>query len=318
MRILITGGAGYIGSVTSSYLLDIGHEINILDDLSTGNKEFIDDRTKFYLGSILDQHSLDSALKNCEAVIHLAGQAIVSDSFKSSDEYVKVNHFGTRQVLESMIRNSVETIVFSSTCAVYGEPNNQSITEKIAPDPINPYGKSKHLADLEISNFTQKYGLNSTSLRFFNVAGAYRNSKNKLIGEAHVRETHLIPRILKNRSIEIFGNDFKTPDGTCVRDYVHVSDIAKAIYLSLENRVLAKHKVYNLGSGRGYSVLEVIHTVEKVLHTKINVSVTSKNIGDPAYLVGNGNLAKNEIGWKNLLSLEQMIEDAQNFIDTLI
>ena len=318
MRILITGGAGYIGSVTASYLLDVGYEVNILDDLSTGNKEFIDDRSNFYLGSILDQHSLDSALMNCEAVIHLAGQAIVKDSFKSPDEYIRVNHFGTRQVLESMIRNSVETIVFSSTCAVYGEPNNQSITEKFFPNPINPYGTSKHLADLEIANFTQKYGLNSTSLRFFNVAGAYRNSKNQLIGEAHVRETHLIPRILKNRSIEIFGNDFKTPDGTCVRDYVHVSDIAKAIYLSLENRVLAKHKVYNLGSGRGYSVLEVIQTVEKVLHTKINVSVTSKNIGDPAYLVGNGNLAKNEIGWKNLLSLEQMIEDAQNFIDTLI
>ena len=214
MRILITGGAGYIGAVTASYLLDIGHEINIIDDLSTGNIESIDDRANFFLGSILDQNSVDSALKNCEAVIHLAGQAIVKDSFNNPDEYLRVNHFGTRQILESMIRNSVETIVFSSTCAVYGEPNNRSITERFVPNPINPYGTSKHLAELEITNFTQQYGLNSTSLRFFNVVGSYRNSKNKLVGEAHVHETHLIPRILKNRSIEIFGAS--TVTGDCI------------------------------------------------------------------------------------------------------
>ena len=314
MKILITGGAGYIGSVTSAYLLDHGYDVNILDDLSEGNEALIDSRANFIFGSILDEISIDQAVKECQAVVHLAGKAIVSESIENSHKYLLNNHAGTKNILQSMVNNSIKKIVFSSTCAVYGDPKVTYIAEDCIANPINPYGKSKLLADLEIAKFTKKYEFESISLRFFNVAGSYKSQAHKLFGELHKNETHLIPRILKQGIIDVYGSDMDTPDGTCVRDYVHVIDLARAIKLSLEKINTPGHRIYNLGSGNGNSVQEVIEVAEKILSKKIIRKNTNKRIGDPEYLVCNPNLAKNELGWESEYSLTQIIKDSQNFI----
>jgi len=314
MKILITGGAGYIGSVTSAYLLDHGYDVNILDDLSEGNEALIDSRANFIFGSILDEISIDQAVKECQAIVHLAGKAIVSESIENSHKYLLNNHAGTKNILQSMVNNSIKKIVFSSTCAVYGNPKVTYIDEDCIANPINPYGKSKLLADLEIAKFTKKYEFESISLRFFNVAGSYKSQTHKLFGELHKNETHLIPRILMQGIIDVYGSDMDTPDGTCVRDYVHVIDLARAIKLSLEKINTPGHRIYNLGSGNGNSVQEVIEVAEKILSKKIIRKNTNKRIGDPDYLVCNPNLAKNELGWESEYSLTQIIKDSQNFI----
>jgi UDP-glucose 4-epimerase len=315
MKILVTGAAGFIGSVTAAYLLDHGYEINVLDDLSEGHEHQIDSRANFFQGSILDFGAINEAITNCQAVVHLAGKAIVSESTQDPDKYQLHNFIGTRNLLISMIDNSIKQIVFSSTCAVYGNPNIKSISEQVKPVPVNPYGNSKLLADLEISNFTEKHNLNSVSLRFFNVAGSYTNKLGKLFGELHKNETHLIPRILKERNIEIYGSDFNTPDGTCVRDYVHVLDIAHAIKLSLENKTSSSHRIYNLGSGKGASVRDIIQVVESTLNIEITTKSGKRRAGDPDYLVSNSNLARKEIGWATRFDLKQIITDTQKFLE---
>jgi UDP-glucose 4-epimerase len=314
MKILITGGAGFIGSVTAAYLLDHGYQVNILDDLSEGHYQSVDIRANFFQGSILDSNAVNIALADCKAVIHLAGKAIVSESTKDPEKYNLHNFTGTKNLLISMIDHSIKKIVFSSTCAVYGNPNIKSIDENTNPMPINPYGDSKLLADLEISKFTEKYNLSSVSLRFFNVAGSYMSKLNQLFGESHVNETHLIPRILMQKEIEVYGSNLNTPDGTCVRDYVHVIDIANAIKLSLEKINIPGHKIYNLGSGTGISVNEIIEVSEAVLGRKIAKKNGRRRSGDPEYLVSNPDLARKELGWSTTLSLNQIIADAQNFI----
>lgn len=314
MKILVTGGAGFIGSVTVAYLLDHGYEVNILDDLSEGHGSLVDSRANFFQGSILESSDINEALVDCEGVIHLAGKAIVSESIKEPAKYQLHNFVGTKNLLISMVDKSIKKIVFSSTCAVYGNPNTKSIDETIKPMPINPYGESKLLADLEISKFTEKYGLHSVSLRFFNVAGSYTSKLNQLFGELHASETHLIPRILMQNKIEIYGSNFNTPDGTCVRDYVHVIDIANAIKLSLEKSNTPGHKFYNLGSGKGVSVNEVIEVSEAVLGRQIVKINGERKPGDPEYLVSNSSLAGMELGWITTLSLAQIITDAQRFI----
>lgn len=315
MKILVTGAAGFIGSITAAYLLDHGYEIKILDDLSEGHEHQIDNRASFIKGSILDFGAINEALAGCQAVVHLAGKAIVSESTQDPEKYRLHNYTGTRNLLIAMGNNSINQIVFSSTCAVYGNPNIKSISEQTKPIPINPYGNSKLLADLEISNFTEKYNLNSVSLRFFNVAGSYTNKKGQLFGELHKNETHLIPRVLKQHSIEIYGSDFNTPDGTCVRDYVHVLDIAHAIKLSLENITTSGHRIYNLGSGIGVSVNEIVQAVESVVNKKITKNVVTRRVGDPDYLVSDSNLARKELGWETSFELKQIIADTQKFIE---
>jgi UDP-glucose 4-epimerase len=315
MKVLITGAAGFIGSVTAAYLLDHGYEINALDDLSEGHERQIDRRANFFQGSILDFGAINEAIAGCQAVVHLAGKAIVSESTQDPHKYQLHNHIGTRNLLISMVGNTVKQIIFSSTCAVYGNPNVESISEQTIPIPINPYGKSKLLADLEISNFTEKYNLNSISLRFFNVAGSYTNNSNQLFGELHKNETHLIPRILTQQNIEIYGSNFNTPDGTCVRDYVHVLDIAHAIKLSLENKTSPGHKIYNLGSGIGASVKDIIQAVESILNREITKTSGERRAGDPDYLVSDSNLVRKELGWATRFDLQQMIIDTQKFIE---
>jgi UDP-glucose 4-epimerase len=314
MKILITGGAGFIGSVTAAYLLDHGYEVNILDDLSEGHEHLIDGRANFFRGSILESRAINEALVDCKAVVHLAGKAIVSESIKDPVKYQLNNVAGTRNLLNSMVAGSVKKIIFSSTCAVYGNPNIKAIDETIKPMPVNPYGESKLLADLEILRFTDSFGLSSVSLRFFNVAGSYTNNLKELFGESHLNETHLIPRILKQNQIEIYGTDFNTPDGTCVRDYVHVIDIANAIKLSLEKGSISGHKIYNLGRGIGASVNDVIEASEEVLGRKILKRNGKRKPGDPEYLVSNPELAEKELGWSATLNLIQIIADAQKFI----
>jgi UDP-glucose 4-epimerase len=314
VRLLITGGAGFIGSVTAAYLLDHGYEVNVLDDLSEGHEHQIDSRANFFQGSILDFDAINKAIADCKAVVHLAGKAIVSESTQDPDKYQLHNYIGTRNLLISMVENSVNQIVFSSTCAVYGNPNVKSISEQTRPKPINPYGTSKLLADLEISNFTEKHNLNSISLRFFNVAGSYTNNLGQLFGELHKNETHLIPRILTQEYIEIYGSNFNTPDGTCVRDYVHVLDIAHAIKLSLENKTSSGHKIYNLGSGIGVTVKDIIQAVESILNREITKKSGERRVGDPDYLVSDSNLARKELGWATSFDIKQIITDTQKFI----
>ena len=314
MRLLITGGAGFIGSVTAAYLLDHGYEVNILDDLSEGHYYAVDSRANFFQGSILDTTDITKALVGCNAVVHLAGKAIVSESTKDPAKYQLHNVVGTQNLLNSMIDHSIKKIIFSSTCAVYGNPDIKWIDEKTNLMPINPYGESKLLADLEISKFTEKYNLSSVSLRFFNVAGSYTSKSNQLFGESHVNETHLIPRVLMQNEVEIYGTSFNTPDGTCVRDYVHVIDIANAIKLSLEKSIVSGHKIYNLGSGAGISVNKIIEVSETILGRKITKKNGERRSGDPEYLVSNADLALKELGWSTTFSITQIIKDAQKFI----
>ena len=315
MKILVTGAAGFIGSVTAAYLLDHGYDVNVLDDLSEGHENQIDKRSNFFRGSILDFSAINEAIAGCEAVVHLAGKAIVSESTQDPEKYQINNYIGTKNILNSMVDNSINQIVFSSTCAVYGNPNVKSISEQTKPIPINPYGNSKLQADLEISNFTEKHNLNSISLRFFNVAGSYTNKLGQFFGELHKNETHLIPRILAQRNIEIYGSDFNTPDGTCVRDYLHVLDIAYAIRLSLENKTSSGHRIYNLGSGIGVSVKDIIRVAESTLNIEITKKSGRRRAGDPGYLVSDSNLARKELGWATRFDLKQIITDTQKFIE---
>lgn len=318
MKILITGGAGFIGSVTAAYLLDKGFEVNVLDNLSTGHRGLVDQRASFFLGDILDKYSIKASMNGCDAVVHLAGKAIVSESILKPSLYLENNHLGTINILHAMKELSVDKLVFSSTCAVYGNPITQEIAEDHPTNPINPYGESKLLADIEIGRFSRDNNLNAISLRFFNVGGSYKNSNNDLFGELHDQETHLIPKIIKNKLIDVYGTDFNSPDGTCVRDYVHVVDLARAISLALEKDIVLKHEIYNLGSGNGSSVLEVVYEVEKVIASKITTNKSSRNIGDPAYLVANSKLAKTELGWEAQFTLNEIIRDSFRFIQALI
>ena len=313
MKVLITGGAGYIGSVTSAYLLDNEFEVNVLDNLSTGHEKFIDKRAKFFFGDILEINSIITAMTGCDAVVHLAGKAIVSESVLKPDFYKEINHLGTLNILNSMKELSVKKLVFSSTCAVYGNPISKLIAEDHPTNPINPYGESKLLADNEIDWFSKENYLNSISLRFFNVGGSYKNNADNLFGELHDEETHLIPKILNNKSVTIYGRDFETSDGTCVRDYVHVVDLARAIKLSLEIKNLQHHKIYNLGSGKGSSVLEVIAEAEKVIFSKIIKHDGPPKNGDPAYLVADSKLANTELGWASQFALNKIIKDSHAF-----
>ena len=318
MKILITGGAGFIGSVTAAYLLDKGFEVNVLDNLTTGHRELVDQRASFFLGDILDRYSINASMDGCDAVVHLAGKAIVSESILKPSLYLENNHLGTINVLHAMKELSVGKLVFSSTCAVYGNPITEIIAEDHPTNPINPYGESKLLADIEIGRFSKDNNLNAISLRFFNVGGSYKNSTNNLFGELHDHETHLIPKIIKNKSIDVYGTDFNSPDGTCVRDYVHVVDLARAIRLALEKQFVLNHEIYNLGSGNGSSVLEVVSEVEKVIALKIVRNNSARNIGDPAYLVANSKLARLELGWETQFTLNEIVRDSFRFIQALI
>ena len=314
VRILVTGGAGYIGSVLSALLLDSDFEVTILDNLSTGNESLIDSRARFVHGDILNRECLLEALYGCDAVVHLAGKAIVSESIHLSEYYISNNTEGTINVLEAMREKNIKKLIFASTCAVYGTPKVNFIDEACEVNPINPYGESKLMADTAISDYSKRFQLECYSLRFFNVSGSYTNLMGKRFGEMHEPESHLIPNIINSETITVYGADWPTSDGTCVRDYVHVVDLAKAIKKAILIKNLSGHYIYNLGTGEGHSVMDVIRAAEKIIGNKLKVNFTEARPGDPARLVSNPKLSEIELGWKSELNLINMISDSHEFI----
>jgi len=298
MRILVTGGAGYIGSVVVERLLGAGHGAVVYDNLSQGHRESVIAGAEFIEGEILDRQKLEGALTThkIEGVIHMAASALVGESCENPAKYYSNNLITSLSLLESMRATGVSRLVLSSTAAVYGEPKKPLIEETDPTCPTNPYGETKLSFERACHWYSQAYGLRFVSLRYFNAAGA-----TKLCGELHNPETHLIPIILQvaagqRPDVEIYGDDYPTPDGTCIRDYIHVSDLAHAHVLALDylNRASG---IFNLGCGGGRSVKEVIAAVRKVTGRKIAVRVGPRRPGDPAVLVASSEKIQREMGW---------------------
>jgi UDP-glucose 4-epimerase len=308
-RILVTGGAGYIGSTAASILVDRGHDVIVFDDLSTGHAESVDPRAEFFEGSLLDPDALRRALVGVSAVVHFAGKSLVGESVEKPDLYHHVNVDGTRNLIDAMKLFAIDRMVFSSSAATYGSPATSPITEDIQGSPTNPYGQSK----LDIDQMISDANLSAISLRYFNVAGAHR-APSGWLAERHDPETHLIPNVIKATAespLKIFGTDWQTPDGTCVRDYVHVVDLIDAHIKALNNLRHGKHEIINLGSGSGYSVKEVISSAQRVLGRDIPAVAAPRRAGDPATLVASIERAKSILDWQPTKSLDQMISDTQ-------
>ena len=300
MRILVTGGAGYIGSVTTRLLLDAGHECVVLDTLERGNLAALDPRAEFVQGSVGDAALLDSVLPGCDTVMHLAGYIGVAESVADPQKYFRANAIEPAVMLARMQHHGVDAIVFSSTAAVYGEPDSVPITEDARTLPVNPYGASKLAFEELLEGCRGDSGVRSVRFRYFNVAGAWPDGS---MGEAHDPETHLIPRILKamdsgQSRFEVYGNDYPTPDGTCVRDYIHVLDLARAHLLAIESlHAGAGGGVFNLGNGRGYSNLEIVQACAAGTGRDVQVDFGPRRAGDPALLVASSDKAGRELGW---------------------
>jgi UDP-glucose 4-epimerase len=312
LNLLVTGGAGYIGSVVSSQLLDAGHEVVIFDDLSKGHRSAIPEGAKFVRGSLLDARQVEEALAgDFDGVLHFAAFSLVGESVEQPEKYYRNNVLGTLNLLEAMSGAGVRQLVFSSTCAVYGEPEQMPITESETPLPTNPYGGSKLAADRLIGAVAEARGLAATSLRYFNVAGA----KGRF-GEDHHPETHLIPLVLSAASgeldyVNIYGTDYDTEDGTAIRDYIHVEDLGRAHLLALEASEEGEHRIYNLGNGTGFSVREVIEAAREVTGAEIRAVEAPRRPGDPPVLVASSEKIKNEFGWTpEKPELPAMISDA--------
>jgi len=301
VRILVTGGAGYIGSVTVRYLLDLGHEVVVLDSLEKGHAAAVPEGAEFGVGDVGDGELLDRLLPGTDAVIHCAGLIEVAESQLDPGRYFDGNVARPLGLLRAMARHGVGSIVFSSTAAVYGEPEVVPIVESSLTVPVSAYGESKLMFERMLGWFGAAHGIRSVSLRYFNVAGAWSDGS---IGEAHEPETHLIPRILRalsagQRSFEIYGNDYPTPDGTCIRDYVHVLDLARAhglaaVWLSEGG----ESRVFNLGSGRGYSNREIVNACSDAAGATVGVVFGARRPGDPAVLVASCEAAEEALGWR--------------------
>ena len=292
-------------------LLEEGHTVRVLDDLSTGHLDAISAPATLTLGSILDREALDRVLPQSDAVIHCAAKSLVGESVSNPGLYFENNVSGSLELLRAMVRHSVPHIVFSSTAAVYGEPTELPITESAPTAPTNPYGASKLAVDNLISAFCTAHGLSAVSLRYFNVAGSYKG-----IGERHATETHLIPNMLRATSsnpLKVFGTDYQTSDGTCVRDYVHIEDLANAHLGALRLTTPSEHSIINLGSGVGYSVLEVIHAAEETLERDVPHIFAPRRDGDPAVLVASIEKALQRLAWQPTRSLAEMVSSAALF-----
>lgn len=301
MAILVTGGAGYIGSHTAAALRERGEDVVVLDNLQTGHRQAAEGCV-FYQGDIRDEAMLDNIFRSHEidAVIHFAANSLVQESMTDPGRYYHNNVYGTLCLLERMRANGVNRIVFSSTAAVYGEPERVPIEETDKTEPKNAYGETKLAMERMIRWFEHAHGIEYVSLRYFNAAGAHESGR---IGEDHSPETHLVPIVLqaalgRRPHIAIFGDDYDTPDGTCIRDYIHVSDLADAHLLAVDRlRRGEGSAVYNLGSGSGCSVREIIDQARQVTGADIPVIVEPRRAGDPAVLVASSGRAKRELGW---------------------
>jgi UDP-glucose 4-epimerase len=313
---LVTGGAGYIGSVVAAQLVAAGHEVTVLDDLSTGYADAVPTGATFVRGTLRDC-AAEVLADDAEAVLHFAANSLVGESVANPAKYWSNNLGGTVALLEAMREIGVRTMVFSSTAAVYGEPERTPITETDPTRPTSPYGASKLAVDTTLTEFARLYGFGVVSLRYFNVAGAQQAADGTWLGERHNPETHLIPTILASvaagRRVEIFGDDYPTPDGTCVRDYIHVADLADAHLRALAACRPGQHRIYNLGNGAGFSVREVVDVCSEVTGTAIGADVTARRPGDPAVLVASSARIQAELGWHAARDLRAMAADAWHF-----
>ena len=311
MKILVTGGAGYIGSHAVEILKNSGHDVTVLDDCSSGHVDSLPPTVRFVQGSLLDTEMVARALKGCEAVMHFAGKSLVGESVEKPDLYRKVNVDGTKVLLDQMNIAGIKKIVFSSSAATYGEPESSPVSETAQCAPTNPYGQTKLAIERELTTVAQTQGFAAVSLRYFNVAGALQTQRGWL-AERHDPETHLIPNALRATSdspLRIFGRDWNTPDGTCVRDYVHIIDLIDAHVRALKFLSPSEHHVFNIGSGTGYSVAQVVAAASRVKNNNLATVDAPRRAGDPAVLVANIDKAEMILNWRPERSLDQMVED---------
>lgn len=317
MRVFVTGGAGYIGSVVCEELGQAGYQVVAFDNLQSGHRRALDPSIPLIVGDLRDPAEVSSALREAQAdaVMHFAAESIVFESYEDPGKHFKVNHCGGLNLLEAMRKQGVSRLVFSSTAAVYGEPAQMPITEETPTLPVNPYGESKLQFERVLPWYERTYGLQHVSLRYFNACGA--TDRN---GECRPRETHLIPILLdvlagKRERFTLFGEDYPTPDGTCIRDYVHVSDIAAAHRIVLERLAALPSRVYNLGTGIGASNREVMAAAESVAGRKLACDVAPRRRGDPAVLVASAEKIARDLNWRpRHTDLKAMIADAWRWL----
>jgi UDP-glucose 4-epimerase len=321
MKLLVTGGAGYIGSVVAAMALRAGHQVAVLDDLSTGHADAVSGGAAFVQGLVRDQAQVMLA-DGADAVLHFAAKSLVAESVAKPSLYWDHNLGGSLALLEAMRQTGVARIVFSSTAAVYGEPEHTPIEETAPARPASPYGASKLAVDTALAEHARMHKIGAVSLRYFNVAGAAAGPDGRWLGERHNPETHLIPSILavalgggavKGGGVRLFGDDYPTPDGTCVRDYIHVTDLARAHMLALEACMPGEHRVYNLGSGAGFSNTEVLSACREVTGREIPSQFAPRRPGDAAVLVASSNRIHAELGWRADRGLAAMVADAWRF-----
>jgi len=318
MKLLLTGGAGYIGSIVSGLLIEQGHDLVVFDNLERGHREAVAPGARLVVGDLRNADEIRQALApGFDGVLHFAALALVGESVEHPERYYRTNVLGTLNLLEAMVEHGVGRLVFSSTCAVYGQPDQVPIAETAPPRPQNAYGASKLAADHMIGDFCLAHGIGAVSLRYFNVAGAHGQT-----GEDHEPETHLIPNVLKvalgqREHAQIFGTDYPTPDGTAVRDYIHIDDLAAAHALALAGTRADEHRIFNLGNGTGYSVREVISVVEQVTGQKIPTVEGPRRPGDPPQLAASAERVREELGWEpKRPDLNDIIADAWAFHQT--
>jgi UDP-glucose 4-epimerase len=310
MKILVVGGAGYIGSICSEVLLNEGYDVVIFDNLTEGHRGAVDSRARFIEGNLADRPAVDAAISNSrpDAVMHFAASALVGESMQNPSKYFRNNIAHGLNLLDAMVAAGVKRMVFSSTCAIFGPPDRLPIDENLPTRPISPYGESKLAFERILRWYDEIHGMKFVALRYFNAAGA-----SARFGEDHRCETHLIPNVLKvalgqKPCVEVYGTDYETPDGTCIRDYIHILDLANAHILALDS---PKSEFYNLGTGGGSSVREVIEVARKVTGRNIDMVEKSRRPGDPPRLIAASEKIKRELGWKpQFQSLDAIIESA--------
>ena len=317
MNVLVIGGAGYVGSIVSEELINIGHDVTVIDNLQQGHQQAVVPEAEFIIADICDAKVLEDIFRNrkIDAVMHMAAETVVEFSMTDPRRYFHGNVIGGLNVLDTMLKYDTYNIIFSSSAAIYGEPQHTPIEESHPKSPVNSYGESKLIFEQMLHWYGIAYGLKHLSFRYFNAAGASRR-----LGEAHHPETHIIPLVLNaalrdQGTVSIFGDDYPTRDGTCVRDYVHVKDIAQAHILALEKMEEHSGKGYNLGNGEGYSVKEVVETARRITGKSIPAKILGRRPGDPAILVASSNLVKAELGWEpKFTRLDDIIESAWNWM----